>query len=130
MVKIFPFTATVLATLLSYCERNVDAFSLVVVPNPSRHSSSIVVNSAPSSSWALCAASQKNDVTGGMSSSATCSCEEDIDQNRPTTFLMSQPNGARIIRSAVVKDVNGDYTPLDRPMGRDKSVVIFLRHMG
>mmetsp|Transcript_7779 Transcript_7779/g.14668 ORF Transcript_7779/g.14668 Transcript_7779/m.14668 type:complete len:130 (-) Transcript_7779:739-1128(-) len=129
MVKTFPFTATLLATLLSYCERNVDAFSLVV-PNPSRHASSIVVKSAPSSSWALCATSPKNDVIGGMSSSTTCSCEEDIEQDTPTTLPMSQPNGARIIRSAVVKDVNGDYTPLDRPMGRDKSVVIFLRHMG
>ena len=47
-----------------------------------------------------------------------------------TTLLVNQDNGARVLRSAVVKDLNGDYVPLDRPMGKNKSIVVFLRHMG
>lgn len=59
-----------------------------------------------------------------------CEIPEDVDPGRMSVSLVPQPNGARVLRSAVVKDIYGDYVPLDRPMGKNKSVVIFLRHMG
>jgi len=56
-----------------------------------------------------------------------CDIPTDI---QPTTALTAQPNAGKILRSAVVTDINGDFLPLDRPMGQGTSVVIFLRHMG
>ena len=57
---------------------------------------------------------------------APCAIPDDVE----VVSLVNEPNGGRKIRYSVVTDVNGDFIPLDRPMGKGKSVVVFLRHLG
>jgi hypothetical protein len=157
MGKTLALKAAFLATFLCATRKggnrsgtyNVHAFittSHVVPHDHHRQRSPGIILTSSSSCWALCALqNNENDTTikgklqreGSLSSSdsdANCSCDEGDISGRPressSPMLMYQPNGARILRSSVVMDVNGDYIPLDRPMGRNKSIVIFLRHMG
>ena len=44
--------------------------------------------------------------------------------------LVSQAGSADILRAAVLTDANGRSTKLVEAMGRGKSVVVFLRHLG
>ncbi len=59
------------------------------------------------------------------SSGAPC----DIPDVVPTD-LTSQQGSASLLRSAVLTNVDGESVSLDTLMGKEKSVVIFLRHMG
>lgn len=59
-------------------------------------------------------------------SQSVCSIPEDVS----LADLSSQRGSAKILRTAVVTNTSGDYVPLDRPMGKGTSVVVFLRHMG
>lgn len=57
---------------------------------------------------------------------SVCSIPQDV----AVTDLSIQRGSAKILRTAVVTNVLGDYVPLDRPMGKGTSIVVFLRHMG
>jgi hypothetical protein len=63
-------------------------------------------------------------------STETGSAPCDIPTDAIAPSLVSQPNGASVLRSSAVKDINGDFIPLGRAMKKGKSIVIFLRHMG
>jgi hypothetical protein len=63
-------------------------------------------------------------------STETESAPSDIPTEVIAPSLVSQPNGASVLRSSAVKDINGDFIPLGRAMKKGKSIVIFLRHMG
>mmetsp|Transcript_13483 Transcript_13483/g.17037 ORF Transcript_13483/g.17037 Transcript_13483/m.17037 type:complete len:114 (+) Transcript_13483:22-363(+) len=54
----------------------------------------------------------------------------DIPDDVVPTDLTAQKGSASLLRSAVLTNVDGDFVSLDRLMGKEKSVVIFLRHMG
>jgi len=54
----------------------------------------------------------------------------DIPADVLPTDLTSEKGSASILRSAVLTNVDGDFVSLGRLMGKGKSVVIFLRHMG
>jgi hypothetical protein len=69
---------------------------------------------------------QSSISTSPLSASAPCDIPTDVEE----TILTSQKGSGKILRSAVVTNAEGDYVPLDRPMGKGTSVVIFLRHMG
>jgi len=71
-------------------------------------------------------AAQPPDVPGKTETGKPC----DIPNNIEVTSLVNQPNAGRKIRNSVVTDINGDLIPLDRPMGKGTSVVVFLRHLG
>lgn len=82
----------------------------------------IQARKVPVVSSSLFSVEQKNEVE------CDTICEIPTDVESPS--LQNQPNGGKILRSAVVTDSNGDFTTLDRQMGKGTSVVIFLRHMG
>lgn len=64
--------------------------------------------------------------TGAKTESTPC----DIPTDVTAPSLVARPKGASVLRSSVVTDIYGDYIPLDLPMKKGKSIVIFLRHMG
>lgn len=80
----------------------------------------------PVVSSSLFSVEQKNEVESGTTCDTICEIPTDVE----SPSLQNQPNGGKILRSAVVTDSNGDFTTLDRQMGKGTSVVIFLRHMG
>jgi len=79
-----------------------------------------------------------NDVTKSKSSSllfstatenntpSPCDIPEDVIPND----LTAQKGSASLLRSSVLTNVDGDYVSLGSLMGNEKSVVVFLRHMG
>ena len=64
--------------------------------------------------------------TDAKTESAPC----DIPTDVTAPSLVAQKKGANVLRSSVVTDIYGDFIPLDLPMKKGKSIVIFLRHMG
>lgn len=58
--------------------------------------------------------------------SAPCDIPEDVVPED----LVKQKGSASILRSLVLTNVDGDSISLGNLMGKGKSVVIFLRHMG
>lgn len=64
----------------------------------------------------------------GTSLSSTAPC--DIPQDVAPVDLVSQKGSASILRSVVLTNVDGDFISLGKLMGKGKSVVVFLRHMG
>jgi hypothetical protein len=113
------FKAALAAVLLIAQSNSCSAFTL----NNSRHASS---SSFAASVPPLFSVQQREKNTAETKTGAPC----DIPQDVESTSLMNQPNAGRILRSSVVTDINGDFIPLDRPMGKGTSVVVFLRHLG
>lgn len=62
-------------------------------------------------------------------SSTSGSTQCDIPDIVPTD-LTTEKGSASLLRSAALTNVDGDIVSLDALMGKGKSVVIFLRHMG
>lgn len=60
-------------------------------------------------------------------SSAPCDAPEGVEA---APDLTSQPGSARLLRSNVVTNAEGDFVQLGESMGEGTSVVVFLRHMG
>lgn len=54
----------------------------------------------------------------------------DIPEDVIATDLTSQKGSASLLRSAILTNVDGDSVNLGSLMGKEKSVVVFLRHMG
>lgn len=44
--------------------------------------------------------------------------------------LVNENGGGERLRNALVTDINGNAVPLDLPMGKGTSIVVFLRHLG
>ena len=59
--------------------------------------------------------------------SAPCDAPEGVEA---APDLTSQPGSARLLRSNVVTNADGDLVQLGESMGTGTSVVVFLRHMG
>jgi hypothetical protein len=59
--------------------------------------------------------------------SAPCDAPEGVEA---APDLTSQPGSARLLRSNVVTNAEGDLVQLGESMGTGTSVVVFLRHMG
>lgn len=56
-----------------------------------------------------------------------------LDDQRPFNELnvvVQEPGVASVVRSQSVTNAFGELVPLDRPMGKGTSIVIFLRHLG
>mmetsp|Transcript_13243 Transcript_13243/g.37786 ORF Transcript_13243/g.37786 Transcript_13243/m.37786 type:complete len:102 (-) Transcript_13243:861-1166(-) len=60
-------------------------------------------------------------------SNAPCDAPEGVET---APDLTSQPGSARLLRSNVVTNADGDFIQLGDSMGTGTSVVVFLRHMG
>ena len=65
---------------------------------------------------------------GTSLSSTTTPC--DIPQDIKPIDLVSQKGSASILRSVVLTNVDGDFISLGKLMGKGKSIIVFLRHMG
>ena len=59
--------------------------------------------------------------------SAPCDAPEGVEA---APDLTSQPGSARLLRSNVVTNAEGNLVQLGESMGAGTSVVVFLRHMG
>jgi hypothetical protein len=54
----------------------------------------------------------------------------DIPDDIVNPDLVSQKGSGKLMRDAMLTDVNGDTIKLGDKMGQGTSVVVFLRHMG
>ena len=59
-----------------------------------------------------------------------CECDNPEDTNAMPASLVHQKGSGELFRSAKVTDVDGNMVRLGDKMGKGKSVVIFLRHLG
>lgn len=76
------------------------------------------------------AASSKPSVTirfAETDTSKPCDMPEGFDD---VPSLVSQKGSGTILRSQTVTNSEGDLVSLDKAMGKGKSIVVFLRHMG
>ncbi len=77
----------------------------------------------------LSSSSSSTTKTRGTSlSSTTTPCN--IPQDIKPIDLVSQKGSASILRSVVLTNVDGDFISLGKLMGKGKSIIVFLRHMG
>ena len=107
------------AVLLAASAATAAAFSIQTNPNHA------VINSFPSLK-----AFAKSSTTSLYSTSTETSTPCDIPEDVVATDLTSQKGSASLLRSAVLTNVDGDFVNLGSLMGKEKSVVVFLRHMG
>jgi hypothetical protein len=81
---------------------------------------------APSQSFE--ASASRTDIRSSALFQQETPCDIPADILNPD--LVSQRGSGKLLRSAMLIDVNGDKIMLGNRMGTNTSVVIFLRHMG
>ncbi len=113
----------VAATLLAAAATSAAAFTVHQNPTQQLLSSSTLLlkQQSTTSKFALHASTTKEE------EATACEVSEDAV---PLADLSKQKGSASLLRSSVLTDVNGDFVSLGGMMGNQKSVVVFLRHMG
>lgn len=70
---------------------------------------------------------EKSTTCISLAAEAPCEIPVDAPEFQRLTDI---DDGGKLLRSAVVTNIDGDFVPLSRPMGKGTSIVVFLRHMG
>jgi hypothetical protein len=72
---------------------------------------------------------RSNSLERSMGSSETETTVCDMPEGVEVRDLISQKGSGKLIRSAILSNINGDIVRLGDEMGQGTSLVIFLRHL-
>ena len=109
------------ATILAAAATSAAAFTL---HNNNVPTTKLATSYSP---FKLFATSVSSSSTKTEESSSVCEVPEDT---KPLSDLSKQKGSASLLRSVALTNVEGDFVSLGNMMGNEKSVVVFLRHMG